>query len=355
MSGGRERSMRKRSVGIVITIVVIVLAAVGAFGLKKGWFLPPKYRVLKALANTVEASEIARCAGGVEFFTQGEKSVSGNVRWNEFGETELLAVLDESSLKVQIPTFGELVFVYPYEGEKSDFLVRTAGEEQLDNVDAVLRFLYAPTNAPGEGERTLSDLQELLDDLEFEEYDEAERETEDGTACKAYSVTASNDMLRGLPVPDDLPEEVQLVFYLAKERVTALEVREEGELLWQAEILMTEEEEQIVIADADSTLYEIGCKAGEECITIESGNYKNADRRNRFRIQMEGDGATIDLRDVSCMEQKISGTLYMRLATEEDEPEGEEINLGGMNKEDWEAVLDEIKTRLIEKALFFFN
>lgn len=361
--------MKQKKKVIIITLIVVILGVIGTviWGIKSGRFLSPKYKVLQATVRTLEESEMMNHMDISEWIGEGEKRLQGEIELDGVGEAEVQALLQEEELKIQIPTFGDFVFIYPYQEEKTGFLVEKIGNEKLERVDEILRFLYMPPETMQLEENDWSELKEEWKSWKFEGCEGAERETEEGTECEAYTTTISVKQLENISFLQELikgdsfdfskkieeSEEVHLIFYLAKQKVMAVQVLQQEKVLWDIAFVDSEEKETIIISENDEVLYEISYEKKSGKLKLQTGNYKEDGKKNRFRIQMDGESVTIDLRDTEMMEWKLSGTFNLTKNQEGETLEGAEIRLGGMEKEDWEALVEEIKETLWKKILFF--
>lgn len=340
---------QKKKVIITTSIIVLFgLIAVGVLGIKTGWLLPPKYKVLQAVANTLEESEFAKHVDITEWVEDGEKSLQGELELDGIGEAEVQAVLTEEELRMQIPKFGDFVFVYPYQEEKTGFFKDTVGEEKLGQIDEILRFLYNPSEIVQQKETVGEELKEKWKTWEFEAY-EGEEEKND----KAYAATVSAEQIEDFLPADIEAEDFKLVFYLADKKIEAVEIRQQKKLLWRVEYTSLEEKETITISNEKTILYEIGYEKESGIVKLQTGNYKEAGDKNRFRIQMDGEDVVVDLRNVDFLEGKLSGTATVSQNQKGEQLDGTEIKLGGMEKEDWDALIKQIKEELLKKLLFF--
>ncbi|MGN0350589.1 MAG: hypothetical protein ACI4ES_02975 [Roseburia sp.] len=347
--------MKQKKKAIIITAIIVVfgLIAIGILGIRRGWFLSPKYKVLQAVTNTMEESEFANHVDIAEWMEEGEKSLQGELKLDGIGEAEVHAVLKEEELRVQIPKFGDFVFVYPYQEEKTGFFVEAIGEEKLKRTDEILRFLYDPSEMTQQKEDGWSELKEKWETCEFEVYEGEEKENAEGTVCKAYVTTIPAEQIEEFLPEFTVTEEFQMVFYLADRKIVAVEIRQQEELLWEVELTTSEEKETITISDERDILYELVYEKESEKIKLQTGNYKEDGEKNRFRIQIDGTEVIIDVRNVDLMEWKLSGTFTVSKNETGEKIEGTEIQLGGMEKEDWEALVEKIKEELLKKVLFF--
>ncbi len=353
----RRAIMRKNVKGIVITIAVIIVVAAGAVfaGVKSGCFLSSKYKVLQALVHTINESEMVSDTDFTGLLATGEKEIEGELKLEGVGKVELDGVLRQDSLQVQVPTFGSLVFVYPYEEEKTGFLVKTLGEERLGMADEVLRFLYDPEEVMTEQEDAWSRLKDTWDTLEFQPYESTEQENGDDDAREAYVTTVSKEQLGDVPVlTEQLEDEVQVVFFLEDGKVAEIQILQDDAACWDITLEATDAKETVTIAKGGDVQYELIYQKESGILKLQTGNYKQDQKKNRLRLQIDGDEVIIDIRKVQFSDAVLSGTFSVKKADETKELDGTEVNLGAMEENDWEAIVTEIKAELLKRALSFF-
>ena len=348
--------MRKNVKGIVITMAVIIIAAAGVVfaGVKSGWFLSSKYKVLQALVHTINESEMVSDTDITGLLAAGEKEIEGELKLEGVGKVELDGVLRQDSLQVQVPTFGSLVFFYPYEEEKTGFLVKTLGEERLGMADEVLRFLYDPSEVMTEQEDAWGRLKDTWDTLEFQPYESTEQENGDD-AREAYVTTVSKEQLGEIPVlSEQLEDEVQVVFFLEDGKVGEIQILQDDAACWDITMEATDAKETVTLAKDGDVQYELIYQKESGILKLQTGNYKQDQKKNRLRLQIDGDEVTIDIRKVQFSDAVLSGTFSVTKADETKELDGTEVNLGAMEENDWEAIVTEIKAELLKRALSFF-
>ncbi len=349
--------MRKNVRGIEITMAIIIIAAAGVVfaGVKSGWFLSSKYKVLQALVHTINESEMASGTDITGLLAAGEKEIEGELKLEGIGKVELDGVLRQDRLQIQVPTFGSLVFVYPYEEEKTGFLVKTLGEERLGMADEVLRFLYDPSEVMTEQEDAWGRLKDTWETLEFQPYESTEQENEDEDVREAYVTTVSKEQLGEIPVlSEQLEDEVQVVFFLEDGKVAEIQILQDDAAYWDITLEATDEKETVTLAEGGDVQYELIYQKESGILKLQTGNYKQDQKKNRLRLQIDGDEVIIDIRKVQFSDAVLSGTFSVTKADETKKLDGTEVNLGAMEENDWEAIVTEIKAELLKRALSFF-
>lgn len=345
--------MQKKTRIVIATILIVAVAAMGIIfaGVKNGWFLSSKYKVLQALIHTMQESEMVSDADITNLLVAGEKEIEGELKLEGVGEVALEGVLQQDQLQVQVPTFGSLVFVYPYEEEKTGFLVKAFGEEQLNAADEVLRFLYDPSGAAVQQEDAWSKWKEAWDELEFQPYET----TEDGDDCEAYQTTVSKEMFEEFPViTEELEDEVPVVFFLKDGKIGEIQILQAESVRWDISFEETEEKETVALAEDGTVQYELIYQKESGILKLQTGNYRQDQKKNRLRIQVDGDEVTIDIRKVQFSDVILSGTFSVTRTEETKELDGTEVNLGAMEENDWDAIVTDIKAELVKRALSFF-
>lgn len=345
--------MQKKTRIVITTILIVAVAAMGIIfaGVKNGWFLSSKYKVLQALIHTIQESEMLSDADITNLLAAGEKEIEGELKLEGVGEVALEGVLQQDQLQVQVPTFGSLVFVYPYEEEKTGFLVKAFGEEQLNAADEVLRFLYDPSGVAVQQEDAWSKWKEAWDELEFQPY----VTTEDGDDCEAYQTTVSKEMFEEFPIiTEELEDEVPVVFFLKDGKIGEIQILQAESVRWDISFEETEEKETVALAEDGTVQYELIYQKESGILKLQTGNYRQDQKKNRLRIQVDGDEVTIDIRKVQFSDVIISGTFSVTRTEETKELDGTEVNLGAMEENDWDAIVTDIKAELLKRALSFF-
>ena len=136
--------------------------------------------------------------------TEKDKQLAGTIEysnsWFTIPEIEYKLQLDESELRLQIPTVDTHIFVYPYTGEKQGYLTEIVSTEDIQAIDSMLELMYNG-NPSGDLENTELGVKlvKWYRTLVFEKIQEKEFNVNGSSQkCKGYAVKITGDDMEKL-------------------------------------------------------------------------------------------------------------------------------------------------------------
>ena len=216
---------------IGIAVAVVVVLAVGL--VVSGAFSGPAGKIRKAATNTFqEMPHLVKDLQGISMlasseYTLGakmtmeeesmeaefrskasEKQVYAKINLDDIPEMTLLAGVDKSEVKLQVPELLDQVFVYNFKGKNNGYLMEEVDEEELELVNSLLEDLNADTIDAKKfyGELTTVILDEF-NALEFEKADKEEYRVDgEKRTCSGYIAEITEDNM--INIIDGLEEVV---------------------------------------------------------------------------------------------------------------------------------------------------
>lgn len=109
----------------------------------------------------------------------------------------VLAEIDNTSIKAEIPKISDYVFVYNYKDEKDGYLVDELGEETIDQLDKIISFIAENKKSNNEFVQKIVKLnKEYSKQLKFEKAESKSLKVDGKKVdCKGYSVEIENDLM----------------------------------------------------------------------------------------------------------------------------------------------------------------
>lgn len=109
----------------------------------------------------------------------------------------VLAEIDNTSIKAEIPKISDYVFVYNYKDEKNGYLVDELGEETIDQLDKIISFIAENKKSNNEFVQKIVKLnKEYSKQLKFEKAESKSLKVDGKKVdCKGYSVEIENDLM----------------------------------------------------------------------------------------------------------------------------------------------------------------
>lgn len=411
-SGNASNGGSKKTPIIIGTVTaVIAVAAIVIILIFSGIFSSPQTKILTAFANTFkETSEMTEAfAGfyvmwgdsytvGMEMEAEGQyidfqyavkkndKQLSGDISIEDVPNIEFLVGIDESHVKAQLPDFSDYVFTYNYVEEKTGYLVREAGTESIDMIDAMCEMLYAQEDQAKANEEIKKLYEEVFREWEFESVDKEEFEVNGkDVSCKGYqtilteeNVIAMLDAMEESTNPeyaevmekadmdmgelyDDLRadvegmDDIEATFYLYKNKIACVRF---SDGISEVEVLFKGSEKgmhNIELCEDGETIFKIiGSVEGDmeryvmeeddmETMSMEydtkTGDYEIAGEDEFFmrgNLKSDSDGALFTIDEVESYGETfdISFTMTAKKGATLQEFEGEEIDLGNASEDE---------------------
>ncbi len=159
-------------VGIIIGVVVVVAVVIGLL-IYNGVFLSAPDKIIRAAGNTFEAGPFLKDINTADIVKDGSYttdvtiSVEGLQADATFATTEKAqridvfldlsdglqsveleagAIIDQEKVAVQIPTFGDDIYVYNFKEEKTGYITELLTEEEIELLDEMLQSVNSREN-----------------------------------------------------------------------------------------------------------------------------------------------------------------------------------------------------------------
>lgn len=428
---------------------VVALALLIVVGVKSGLFLSKGNKVAVATANTfAETPQLVKDLKPILAVTTGTFSLTGNFEMDEiavegtvsldkteasaFGslniedipEIDFAAQVNSDGIKAQSKAISDMTFVYKTADDKEDsFLAEMAGEETLEMLDDAL----AALEETAEPDAFIKDMTALVvaeyGELEFEDAKEKEFEiNEKDVKCKGYTVEITEDnimniidgmedlidetygdalkeagvsakqLTRELEYEIEGMEDVELTFYLYKNKLAAIIVEVEGEKVeiefqggdyrMQNVVVSADrmdimeikgetdgsvETVELIVWDEEVFAYEYDTKSGDLVVEAYDG-----DLEIEANIDAKSDSVTVTLQDVfgtSYVTSMLSGysdsdtenlnvtcSLTFSDKAKKASFSGSEFNVGTADEDDFYDLVEDLEDTLedFEELYYYF-
>jgi hypothetical protein len=403
--------------GAVGAVAVLAALAVCVFAtVRSGLFLSTSDKVLAAAANTLsDGSYLAEALEPLailssDSYTVGlqaetkdedidvqysvkksERQLSGNLGLTGIPDIDILAQIDASQLKIQLPDVDDRVFVYGYATEKTGYLPEVLGAGQIEKLDRFCQSLYS-------GKECREEMGAILfrqyDTLPFQKTAGAKYEV-DGKSrfCKGYQVTITAEQFHSLARElreltenqyeafdfdslydklESMPD-VDMTFYICQNKLACISVAEEGEVfqvLFQTgedgmlDIEVVSEErgtilklyrsingtqENYTLENGDSQLASLEYDYQSGAFTLEMGSGRN---ELYAAGEMRSDSKSFSLTVEECEYRKVGteGAIYVNQGAAFQKLAGEEFDLGEASASDLQKLIRDIAFALYFKS-----
>jgi len=147
-------------------------------------------------AVTFDGGKTLGSASGTIRVDGKDKQIALDAEISQIPEFSILAGIDKESVKLEVPEFSDYLFVYNYTEDKSGYLVKMAGDETIDALDAFCGVLY---NASASSDDYVVKVAKLTRDyekkLKWKNAEARKLEVNDKKIkCKGYKTTIDKDM-----------------------------------------------------------------------------------------------------------------------------------------------------------------
>lgn len=225
-ANGKGSGGKGKKIGILLAVAVLILAVAGGIGVwafSSGLFVSPEKKVLLAAYNTINdknqlmenlnmevlkkdefTATVSAYVDGVDVSAsvlngKNEKQVNANVYYYGM-DINAIASLDDTYLKLQIPTLSEDVFGYNYTIENTGYLAQMMGYSEISLLNEALQTIY-DLEWQGLDNELTKDLVKVLEEdiktLEFEKTDKKSHQIDgDRVDCKGYRVVMTEEFVR---------------------------------------------------------------------------------------------------------------------------------------------------------------
>ncbi len=217
----KKKKMLLPLIGVVVAVVVVLVVGFVVMGA----FLGPAGKIQKAAVKTFgEMPHLVQDLQGLSMLAKGEytlgakimmeedsmeaefrskaseKQVYAKINIEDIPEMTLLASVDKSEVKLQVPELLDQVFVYNFKGKNNGFLMEEFDEDELELVNALLEDLNADSIDTSKfyGELAAVILEEF-NSLEFEKADKEEYRIDgEKRTCSGYITEITEDNMENI-------------------------------------------------------------------------------------------------------------------------------------------------------------
>ena len=419
-SGTKKKKIPTVAIAIGAVAFVVIIGVVSLLG---GIFKSNSAKVLLAVANTfkeksnmVEAVEqinilfedtytidVSVDMEGQEIIAQyvtnnGDKQLSAKFSdCYDLGmpDIELMGGITSSKVKLQVPDLIDYVFTYDYKAKKKGYLAEELGEDMIASIDEACKMAYSPELKDKVFEDIMKDILKEMKQLKFEKVENQKYKLGDKTRnCKGYKVELTDDFydavidivekkidseygdklnefdvdeyvdefITELREEADYAEDVDITFYLYKNKLACVAIEVEDETL------------EVVFTDCNKGMHDVEVLFdGEEVLTLD-GTVKGS--KETYELEMlygtpmsleydtKSGEYSIDLAyyeiegnlkknsngvDFS-IDELGSEDLSLNVSITENgkmkKYEGKEFDIGNASEDDFEDVVDEISSFL---------
>lgn len=212
---------KKLLIPVLAIVTIIALLAIIVFS---GLFSTNKQKVERAIIKTAKVeSKLLQDLNDVASILNSENfTTSYSVDAGKLGDVEgfvaisdkakqvyvdsdieevvpfsVLAEIDNTSIKAEIPKISDYIFVYNYKDEKDGYLVDELGEETIDQLDKIISFVAENKKSNNEFVQKIVKLnKEYSKQLKFEKAESKSLKVDGKKVdCKGYSVEIENDLM----------------------------------------------------------------------------------------------------------------------------------------------------------------
>lgn len=212
---------KKLLIPVLAIVAIIALLAIIVFS---GLFSTNKQKVERAIIKTAKVeSKLLQDLNDVASILNSENfTTSYSVDAGKLGDVEgfvaisdkakqvyvdsdiegvvpfsVLAEIDNTSIKAEIPKISDYIFVYNYKDEKDGYLVDELGEETIDQLDKIISFVAENKKSNNEFVQKIVKLnKEYSKQLKFEKAESKSLKVDGKKVdCKGYSVEIENDLM----------------------------------------------------------------------------------------------------------------------------------------------------------------
>lgn len=219
LEAAKPVNKKKILVPVIVGAAVLAIAAIVVFIINSGLFLGPAGKIQKAMANTLkEKPHFIEDLQGLEMLTKdefmltakatmgdesveaefrskaGEKQIYGKIDVEDM-DVSILAGIDKSKVKVQIPEVDKRVFVYDFKGKNKGYLMEEVDEEELEMVNSLFESVNSKDYDVDKFYKGLTDVTvKEFESLKFEKVEkEKYRVNGDKRSCTGYKTEITED------------------------------------------------------------------------------------------------------------------------------------------------------------------